>query len=64
MPPGQNPRRYPAEEIMATKKRGFTALDMKKAFLAGERIGCGPLGWHRWMRVEFEQRYKRKRKAA
>ena len=49
---------------MATKKRGFTALDMKKAFLAGERIGCGPLGWHRWMRVEFEQRYKRKRKAA
>jgi hypothetical protein len=50
---------------MANKKE-FTIQDMKKAFLAGERIGYGPIGFHRWVRVEYEARYirKPKRKAA
>ena len=47
---------------MATKKKEFTATDMKEAFLAGQRIGYGPIGWERWMRSTYVDRYVRKPK--
>jgi hypothetical protein len=46
---------------MATKKE-FTAQDMKKAFLAGERIGSGAICFDRWIRSQYPPRYARKKK--
>lgn len=48
---------------MAVNKKEFTVQDLKAAFLAGESVGSGPIGFARWIRCEYPDRYKRKPKA-
>jgi hypothetical protein len=48
---------------MAAQKKDFTYKDLKEAFLAGERIGYGHVGFERWIRSAHAKRYVRKPKA-